>query len=292
MNQTYPVILYPEKILKFLAQNPTGRTHQLQPIQEPLIKSVPSPRPNFSPYLLLFLVSLLMAVSFTFLSPFWLVAMAWLVVLLGMFGVMLPHLTTTKKSHHQQITAAQQVPQLSSPNREHQLTLLLADSVIASIGVGNAQVGVSEKAFQQVLQQFFPNIVPGLQFKNPVLDFPYSVDFALFHKSGLSIDIEIDEPYVGNTKEPSHCIDSAKGDIRNKFFIAGNWVVVRFSEKQVVQYPQSCCQVIASIIARVTGDYSYLTQLENIPKLPSDSLWTTRQAKKWAKQNYRQTYLP
>lgn len=291
MNQTYPVILYPEKILKFLAQNPTGRTHQLQPIQEPPIKSVP-PSCRKYPYLLLFLIGLLMAVSFTFLSPFWLVAMAWLVILFGMYGVIFPHLPTTKKHHHQQITAAQQVPQLSSAKREHQLSVLLADSVITSIGVGNAQVGVSEKAFQQILQQFFPNIVPGLQFKNPVLDFPYSVDFALFHKSGLSVDIEIDEPYVGNTKEPSHCIDSAKDDIRNKFFIAGNWVVVRFSEKQVVQYPQSCCQVIASIIARVTGDYTYLTQLENIPKLPSESLWTTRQAKKWAKQNYRQTYLP
>ncbi|MBE9229402.1 hypothetical protein IQ264_28765 [Phormidium sp. LEGE 05292] len=292
MNQTYPVILYPEKILKFLAQNSTGRTHQLQPIQEPPIKSVPPPRRKTYLYLLLFLVSVLMAVSFTFLSPFWLVVMAWLVILFGMFGVMFPHLPTTKKHHHKQITDAQQVPQLSSPDREHQLSVLLADSVITSIGVGNAQVGVSEKAFQQILQQFFPNIVPGLQFKNPVLDFPYSVDFALFHKSGLSIDIEIDEPYVGNTKEPSHCIDSTKDDIRNKFFTAGNWVVVRFSEKQVVQYPQSCCQVIASIIARVTGDYTYLTQLENLPKLPSDLMWTTRQAKKWAKQNYRQTYLP
>ncbi|MFB2879340.1 hypothetical protein [Floridanema aerugineum] len=98
MNQTYPVILYPEKILKFLAHHPTKRTHQLQPIQELTIKSVPPPRPKYYPYLLLFIVSVLMAVSFTFLSPFWLVVMAWLVILFGMFGVMFPHLPTTKNT--------------------------------------------------------------------------------------------------------------------------------------------------------------------------------------------------
>lgn len=73
------------------------------------------------------------------------------------------------------------------------------------------------------------------------------------HTSSLSIDIEIDEPYVGNTKAPHHCIDQGKDDIRNEFFTNGNWVVIRFSEKQVVKYPRSCCKVIASVVARVAA---------------------------------------
>jgi hypothetical protein len=114
----------------------------------------------------------------------------------------------------------------------------------------------------------------------------------LVHSSGLSIDIEIDEPYVGNTKAPHHCIDQGKDDIRNQFFTNNNWVVIRFSEKQAVKYPYSCCKVIAEVIDRVGGDYTCLTQLKNVPNLPLEPMWTIKQAKFMAKLDYRKTYLP
>ncbi|MEO1433487.1 MAG: hypothetical protein AAFV71_31400 [Cyanobacteria bacterium J06633_8] len=113
----------------------------------------------------------------------------------------------------------------------------------------------------------------------------------IVHTSGLSIDIEIDEPYVGNTKEPHHCIDQGKDTIRNQFFTNNNWVVIRFSEKQAVKYPYSCCKLIAKVIARVSGDFTFLSQLNNVPSLPPEPMWTIKQAKKWAKGNYRKTYL-
>jgi very-short-patch-repair endonuclease len=230
------------------------------------------------------------------LSPFWLVASVWIVILLG---VICHGISPSKK----QPTTKQKITpllenitlnerQIEMPIQSTKLSKMLDGIVMPSVGMSSAKTGVSEKAFRQVLQQIFPNIVQGLEFHNPDLSTPYSADFALIHPSGLSIDIEIDEPYVGNTKEPHHCTDNGKDNIRNQFFLKGNWTVIRFSEKQVVLYPKSCCKVIASVIARVTGDRTYLAQLLSIPDLPPDPMWTTRRAKTLAKENYRQTYLP
>ena len=304
MKKIYPVVLYPPKVLKFLATNPTLDVANYAPVdscksnKRPQIKITLHQLPK-STGILLFFVSIFMALSFAFLSPFWLVAIVWIVISMGIMVILstdMPHELSKKGYQNLPNTSTHVKPQsetmLRSPNRLSQLRSLLSDSVMLSVGIGNAQVGVSEKAFKQALQQIFPNIVQGLQFQNPQHNIPYAADFALIHESGLSIDIEVDEPYVGNTKQPHHCTNQGKDDSRNQFFLNGNWVVVRFSEKQVVLYPFSCCKVIASVIARVAGDYTYLNKLQGVPDLPSDPMWTTRQAKKWAKENYRKTYLP
>ena len=49
--------------------------------------------------------------------------------------------------------------------------------------------------------------------------------------------------------------------------------------------------MIAQVIAKVSGDFTFLSQLNNVPSLPPEPMWTIKQAKKWAKDNYRKTYL-
>ena len=177
------------------------------------------------------------------------------------------------------------------PHREKELYRWLQGKVLQPLGQSDAPTGVSEKAFYQLTKRVFPNIVQGVAFHNPKFPHPYSADFLIVHTSGLSIDIEIDEPYVGNTKAPHHCIDQGKDNIRNQFFTNNNWVVIRFSEKQVVKHPYRCCKVIAQVIFRVSGDFTFLSQLNNVPSLPPEPMWTIKQAKKWASVNYRRTYL-
>ncbi|MCL1475109.1 hypothetical protein [Argonema antarcticum] len=305
MNKTYPVVLYPNKILKFLATNPTTAISSDRPTANQTSQAKNLPKQNWfmltkSQLMGAIAAGVIIAWSLAFLSPFWLVVITWIVILLGVLSIDIPKckqqsfkrqkVMTSKKFSGLNYTKPE-IP-LHSTTRSQQLSKLLSGSVMSSTGMGIAQIGVSEKDFKQVLQQIFPNIQQGLQFQNPDLSIPYSADFTLIHPSGLSIDIEVDEPYVGNTKEPHHCTDGGKDNIRNEFFLKGNWAVIRFSEKQVVQYSRSCCKVIASVIARVTGDRTYLAPLQTIPDLPTDPMWTTRQAQKWAKENYRQTYLP
>lgn len=159
-------------------------------------------------------------------------------------------------------------------------------------GISQARQGVSEQRFLQYLQQYFEEVVQAAEFKIPLSQRSYSADFIVIHTlSGLGIDVEIDEPYAGKSKKPTHCCDADRDMRRNQLFLEWNWIVVRFTEKQVVQAPLSCCKFLAQAIAFVTGDRSYLKQLETEPDLLSVKPWTTREARAMAKSNYRLTYL-
>jgi hypothetical protein len=152
---------------------------------------------------------------------------------------------------------------------------------------------VSEERFLQYLQQYFEEVVQAAEFKIPSSQRSYSADFTVIHTpSGIGIDVEIDEPYAGKSKKPTHCCDADSDMRRNQLFLEWNWIVVRFTEKQVVQAPLSCCKFLAIAIAFVTGDRSSYKLLEFEPDLLPVKPWTTAEARKMAKINYRLSYLP
>ena len=157
------------------------------------------------------------------------------------------------------------------------------------------QQGVSEKQFFVYLCRYFSGFYDfcmGGEFPIPGTSLRYSADFILVHQpTGLAIDIEIDEPYEGRTGKPHHCVDRSKDSQRNRFFLERNWVVIRFSELQVVKYPDSSCKAIARIIAQITGDYRGLVQLQNVADLLLYKQWTVKEARYMAKTKFRNYYL-
>lgn len=177
---------------------------------------------------------------------------------------------------------------LTYPNWEQ----ILAGLVRQPSGISTAKRGVAEDGFARYLNRYFPDLYqPSYSFDIPDSNLAYSADFCLQLPCGLSIDVEIDEPYVGNTKEPHHCSDGGKDDRRNQFFIDDNWLVVRFSEQQIVLQPQECCYLIARLIAELTGVKEYLDRLSSHQLPTPDRTWTISAAKQMAKSDYRQTYL-
>lgn len=169
----------------------------------------------------------------------------------------------------------------------------LKECVALADGNSTAKQGVSEREFFRHLLCAFPEnvICQAVEFEIPGYPLRYSADFILYHRlSGLALDIEIDEPYTGDTGKPHHCVDEDR--IRNRFFLERNWGVVRFAEVQVVRHPWSCCKAIAQMIARLTGDDSVFMLLERLADVPLQKQWTRREARLMAKNNYRQSYLP
>lgn len=173
------------------------------------------------------------------------------------------------------------------------LASTLHNQVKFPVGVSNAPIGASEAAFGQVLESFFPGrVVSQLEFPIPGSEHSYSTDFAiLFDEINLSIDCEIDEPYELKSNKPTHCTDQRHDRYRNQFFLEGNWIVVRFSEEQVVCHPKSCCKELAALVAAVTGIERYLLKFEGVCDLPLKPQWTKSQAKQMAKRRYRSRYL-
>jgi hypothetical protein len=167
---------------------------------------------------------------------------------------------------------------------------LLRDRV-QPIGISTAKQGISERQFGEYLQIYFEDVMQGAEFETGK-KWNYSADFLVWHPaSGLGLDIEIDEPYVLLTKEPTHCSDRRGDRRRNQFFSHGGWIVVRFTERQVVEAPLSCCKAIAQVIVEVTGDRRYWNQLESIANLLPQRPWTVAEAKRMARNNYRLSYL-
>lgn len=177
--------------------------------------------------------------------------------------------------------------------QQEQLLLALRQTQPHDGENSTAQEGFSEAKFYAYLNSFFKDkIHRKLISKIPNREYPYSPDFAYIDRSlNLYIDIEIDEPYVYKTGQPTHFVGATKDINRNEHFLDKNWLVIRFAEEQIARYPQGCCKAIAQIIAEVIGDDLELRQFSGIEDLPSIRQWTESEAAQMAAKNYRQTYL-
>jgi very-short-patch-repair endonuclease len=153
--------------------------------------------------------------------------------------------------------------------------------------------GKSEAKFEQYLNRYFPRqIYTDLALIIPNFKHPYTADFTYINKEiKLFIDIEIDEPYIYNTREPRHYIGYWKDQIRNDFFNNKGWIVIRFSEEQVVRYPDSCCKFIAQQIAEITGNSAITNQFAQTPDLQPQQQWTEKEAIEMAYRKERDDYL-
>jgi very-short-patch-repair endonuclease len=120
---------------------------------------------------------------------------------------------------------------------------------------------------------------------------PYEPDFILLKETNndnIFINIEIDEPYEGLSKTPTHIISQ---DIyRDLFFINRGYIVIRFTEKQIHLRPLDCCSFIASVIQSIVPNVDF-NNLRQINKLLKEDQWDSLKAKKWANEKYRENYL-
>jgi len=120
---------------------------------------------------------------------------------------------------------------------------------------------------------------------------PYEPDIILFNKNlNLYIDIEIDEPYDGYFRYPTHCInleEEVKQDnIRDLFFTESGWVVIRFTEKQVHCQVKECIEHIKNVISSI-----YNRDFINHSKCEKENQWDYNQCIQWQKIFYREKYL-
>lgn len=117
----------------------------------------------------------------------------------------------------------------------------------------------------------------------------YLPDYVYFDPDTISIDIEIDEPYIGKTGEPIHFLGSENN--RDEFFQNNNWIVIRFAEEQIIKEPANCCYFIAQVIFEYTDDNLYLLRFSNQTNPTQIRQWTKDEAHKLAFSRYRNKYL-
>ncbi len=148
--------------------------------------------------------------------------------------------------------------------------------------------GVTESFFQNYLQKYFSNqlLINQMIKTTKGTFFP---DFVVHDKiNNLFIDIEIDEPYVGSTGDPIH-YDISSDKRRNQIFSEQNWVVVRFSEEQIIKQPNECCLLIRDVL----NHFPKLQLIESNQGLVTPmNVWSYTEAGRMAFKKYRHSYLP
>ncbi len=80
----------------------------------------------------------------------------------------------------------------------------------------------------------------------------YSADIGYVdRKNGVLLDIEIDEDHhftdFEQWKRDKH---------RNNYYSEQGWTVVRFSESEIIGYPELCIQDIINLILEIKADFS------------------------------------
>lgn len=319
----FPIILYPKPVKEFLqsveAETPNIPPEPVAPTLKNTARQPPVYQLNQIPLLQLVLVVnflLLGGAIFKTNLPIWLLVLLvlscsstllvfWQKISLGQFykkSFLNPEasrlkeyelqLRVSKKILAQRIKLQQQSYKAVDTHRK-KLYAQLAQSLMLPEGSSLAQQGASEEKFKHYLNRYFPlHIHHGFRLPIPGSELFYSTDFTYINKLiNLYIDIEIDEPYYYKTKEPTHCCDQDKDKNRNTFFLKNNWIIIRFAEEQVVCYPNRCCQVLARVVAEITGDWELGNKFQEVPELPPIKHWTIREARKMARSNYRDRYL-
>jgi hypothetical protein len=125
----------------------------------------------------------------------------------------------------------------------------------------------------------------------PNFNKPYEPDIVLFDKKlNLYIDIEIDEPYDGYYRYPTHFINPEneikQDNIRDLFFTESGWIVIRFTEKQAHLQPYECIEYIRNVINSI-----YNRKFVNDTKCNRENQWDYNQCIQWQKIYYRENYL-
>ena len=156
--------------------------------------------------------------------------------------------------------------------------------------------GYKEHDFYEAIITKIPEIEVAidLHMAIPFYNKPYEPDIVLVDTSlNLYIDIEIDEPYDGYYRFPTHeFIEDEKtgyvkkDDTRDLFFTESGWVVIKFTEQQVHLQEQQCIALIKDVLNSIRN-----YRLEQTSNCASETQWTYQQAVRWQKENYREKYL-
>lgn len=150
--------------------------------------------------------------------------------------------------------------------------------------------GRSESGFRQAMHKKFDHDkIVKEQLKYSL----YTPDIIYHDKEKkILIDIEIDEPYSMKDKRPLHYLEEKMDNVnkwitvdinqeRDRTFTYGGWIVIRFSENQVLNFTQECLSLIRQVINYIELfdgdtpeiDYSFiekrwtLKEIEHLVKL-------------------------
>ena len=156
--------------------------------------------------------------------------------------------------------------------------------------------GYTEQLFEDFIKSHLPNsfsIVGNAKILLGDECRPYEPDIAIIASSNknIRIDIEIDEPYNGVTREPAHFIGCGD-EFRDLNIVNAGWIVMRFTEEQIFCEKEKCLNEIYRLLWSLDSNYVFeILDFDRNIHLGIKPFWTELDAKMMAATNFRENYL-
>ncbi|GGR38535.1 UvrD-helicase domain-containing protein [Deinococcus ruber] len=182
---------------------------------------------------------------------------------------------------------AQQTPAAVRAYRRQRVAALFETSLPDAPGDSFARAGVAELHLFDTLQQVFPGRILRRRLLNTGT--VYHPDYVYVDPAQrLRIDIELDEPYVLNTRLPIHYLDDDHKSVdhtRDQAFLSAGWPIIRFSEQQAVTDPLGCARQLADLIEQLIGHTT--VRVNAVPPVQPHPRWTRADANRMAELHTR-----
>ena len=156
--------------------------------------------------------------------------------------------------------------------------------------------GYTEQLFEDFIKSHLPNSFSIIGNAKILLGDecrPYEPDIAIIASSNknIRIDIEIDEPYNGVTREPTHFIGCGD-EFRDLNIVNAGWIVMRFPEEQIFCEKEKCLNEIYRLLWSLDSNYVFeILDFDRNIHLGIKPYWTELDAKMMAAANFRENYL-
>jgi len=209
-----------------------------------------------------------------------------------------PKLLSEYKSKDEQLFSLYHRPSRHTDKVNDLLEAAFNRALIARIEY-KTKKGMIEERFYNTLKQYFGDkIIIDRIIEITENGNPYVPDIIYYDKNtNIIIDIEVDEPYTLEEGKPIH-YDYFDGDgltsvdfHRDYYFRSNGWIILRFSEEQIVKDDLACCHVLARLISIISGDDSYIKSLPEPKEIKQEKAWTLIDAINYEKSGFRENYL-
>lgn len=155
---------------------------------------------------------------------------------------------------------------------------------------GRSQVrGVLAKRFYESIKQTLVGVFfsDELHLAVPGNSRPYEPAIVIYNQSvNLFIDVEIDAPYDGVYRYATHEAGNRYDRVRDQFFAANGWMVVRFSERQVRMQEYECLMYLHDLV-----NSAFNGVVPRVSNLAFEPRWDAVQALRWQREQLREQYL-
>ncbi|MBQ3656872.1 MAG: tetratricopeptide repeat protein [Bacteroidales bacterium] len=152
--------------------------------------------------------------------------------------------------------------------------------------------------YDKLSESFGNNLFFNRCVKDPASGEMITADYILnFGDENCCVAVVVDVPYSLETRQPENYFYIVDNGIVysfeniNNVFLNKGWIVIRFSEYQVINQPQECCNLVTQVARIFTSERDCVVDYDIVSRVERHNFWSFEQCQFYAEHGFRESYL-